>query len=174
LKTRFGGADRFIRMWEYYLAEFEASFRSYGLAVFQIQLIKNVDAAPLTRGYMYENKEPPAPGGSPSASAGPSTSSPGGPCVGTSSSRTGSTCGGDGSALIVTGLGPPGRDGAATICTTRPGTCCTPPRACSSSCRNTVCRSRALAGSDCCHECRRVHENLPLVRRFGVPAYSCG
>jgi hypothetical protein len=108
------------------------------------------------------------------ASAGPSTSSPGGPCVGTSSSRTGSTCGGDGSALIVTGLGPPGRDGAATICTTRPGTCCTPPRACSSSCRNTVCRSRALAGSDCCHECRRVHENLPLVRRFGVPAYSCG
>jgi hypothetical protein len=80
---------------------------------------------------------PPAPGGSPSASAGPSTSSPGGPCVGTSSSRTGSTCGGDGSALIVTGLGPPGRDGAATICTTRPGTCCTPPRVCSSSCRNT-------------------------------------
>jgi cyclopropane-fatty-acyl-phospholipid synthase len=57
LKTRFGGADRFIRMWEYYLAGFEASFRSYGLAVFQIQLIKNIDAVPLTRGYMYENKD---------------------------------------------------------------------------------------------------------------------
>jgi cyclopropane-fatty-acyl-phospholipid synthase len=52
----FGGDDRFIRMWEYYLAEFEASFRSYGLAVFQIHLIKNIDAVPLTRGYMYENK----------------------------------------------------------------------------------------------------------------------
>ncbi len=57
LKTRFGGADRFIRMWEYYLAGFEASFRSYGLAVFQIQLIKNIDAVLLTRGYMYENKD---------------------------------------------------------------------------------------------------------------------
>jgi cyclopropane-fatty-acyl-phospholipid synthase len=57
LKTRFSGADRFIRMWEYYLAGFEASFRSYGLAVFQIQLIKNIDAVPLTRGYMYENKD---------------------------------------------------------------------------------------------------------------------
>jgi cyclopropane-fatty-acyl-phospholipid synthase len=57
LKTRFGGADRFTRMWEYYLAGFEASFRSYGLAVFQIQLIKNIDAVPLTRGYMYENKD---------------------------------------------------------------------------------------------------------------------
>ena len=57
LKARFGGADRFIRMWEYYLAGFEASFRSYGIAVFQIQLIKNIDAVPLTRGYMYENKD---------------------------------------------------------------------------------------------------------------------
>jgi cyclopropane-fatty-acyl-phospholipid synthase len=57
LKTRFGGADRFIRMWEYYLAGFEASFRSYGLAVFQIQLIKNIDAVPMTRGYMYKNND---------------------------------------------------------------------------------------------------------------------
>ena len=53
LTTRFGTADRFIRMWEYYLAGFEASFRYYGLAVFQIQLIKNIDAVPLTRDYMY-------------------------------------------------------------------------------------------------------------------------
>jgi cyclopropane-fatty-acyl-phospholipid synthase len=57
LKTRFGGADRFIRMWEYYLAGFEASFRYYGLAVFQIQLTKNITAVPLTRGYMYKDKD---------------------------------------------------------------------------------------------------------------------
>jgi cyclopropane-fatty-acyl-phospholipid synthase len=57
LKARFDGADRFIRMWEYYLAGFEASFRSCGLAVFQIQLIKNIDAVPLTRGYMYNNED---------------------------------------------------------------------------------------------------------------------
>lgn len=57
LKTRFGGADRFIRMWEYYLAGFEASFRYYGLAVFQIQLAKNINAVPLTRRYMYEDKD---------------------------------------------------------------------------------------------------------------------
>jgi cyclopropane-fatty-acyl-phospholipid synthase len=43
-------------MWEYYLAGFEASFRYYGLAVFQIQLLKNIDAAPLTRDYMYRKK----------------------------------------------------------------------------------------------------------------------
>jgi len=53
LRTRFGNVERFIRMWEYYLAGFEASFRYYGLVVFQIQLIKNIDAVPLTRDYMY-------------------------------------------------------------------------------------------------------------------------
>jgi cyclopropane-fatty-acyl-phospholipid synthase len=56
LKERFGTAERFIRMWEYYLAGFEASFRYYGLVVFQIQLLKSVDAAPLTRDYMYRRK----------------------------------------------------------------------------------------------------------------------
>jgi len=56
LHNRFGSAERFIRMWEYYLAGFEASFRHYGLAVFQIQLLKNVEAAPLTRDYMYRKK----------------------------------------------------------------------------------------------------------------------
>lgn len=56
LNKRFGSAERFIRMWEYYLAGFEASFRYYGLAVFQIQLLRNVDAAPLTRDYMYRKK----------------------------------------------------------------------------------------------------------------------
>jgi cyclopropane-fatty-acyl-phospholipid synthase len=45
--------ERFLRMWEYYLAGFEASFRHSGLAVFQIQLAKTMDAVPLTRDYMY-------------------------------------------------------------------------------------------------------------------------
>jgi cyclopropane-fatty-acyl-phospholipid synthase len=31
---------RFVRMWEFYLAAFEPSFRYYGIEVFQIQLIK--------------------------------------------------------------------------------------------------------------------------------------
>jgi cyclopropane-fatty-acyl-phospholipid synthase len=57
LQTRFGGAERFIRMWEYYLAGFEASFRHYGLSVFQIQLAKNINAVPLTRGYMYRHQD---------------------------------------------------------------------------------------------------------------------
>src|SRR5262249_55291517 len=39
---------RFVRMWEYYLAGFEASFRHFGLAVFQIQLVKNINSIPLT------------------------------------------------------------------------------------------------------------------------------
>jgi cyclopropane-fatty-acyl-phospholipid synthase len=56
LRTRFGGAERFIRMWEYYLAGFEASFRYYGLSVFQIQLVRNINAAPMTRGYIYKDK----------------------------------------------------------------------------------------------------------------------
>ena len=56
LKERFGTAERFIRMWEYYLAGCEASFRYYGLVVFQIQLLKTVEAAPLTRDYIYRRK----------------------------------------------------------------------------------------------------------------------
>jgi hypothetical protein len=52
LQARFGTADRFIRMWEFYLAGFEASFRYYGLVVFQVQLIKDIDAVPL-RGITY-------------------------------------------------------------------------------------------------------------------------
>jgi cyclopropane-fatty-acyl-phospholipid synthase len=45
--------ERFVRMWEFYLAGFETSFRHSGLAVFQIQLAKTIDAVPLTRDYMY-------------------------------------------------------------------------------------------------------------------------
>ena len=46
-------SERFCRMWDYYLAGCEVSFRYQNLAVFQIQLAKQVDAAPLTRGYLY-------------------------------------------------------------------------------------------------------------------------
>jgi cyclopropane-fatty-acyl-phospholipid synthase len=50
------GGERFIRMWEFYLAGFEAGFRFGGLDIFQIQLVKRkaVDSVPLTRKYMYE------------------------------------------------------------------------------------------------------------------------
>ncbi|MGZ5841557.1 MAG: class I SAM-dependent methyltransferase [Xanthobacteraceae bacterium] len=47
--------ERFVRMWEFYLAGFEPCFRYYGLAVFQIQLIKRLDATPTTRDYIYLN-----------------------------------------------------------------------------------------------------------------------
>ena len=44
--------ERFCRMWEYYLAASEVSFRYLGLVVFQIQLAKRQDAVPLTRDYI--------------------------------------------------------------------------------------------------------------------------
>ncbi len=44
--------DRFDRMWEFYLASSEASFRHGGLMVFQVQLSKVIDAVPLTRDYI--------------------------------------------------------------------------------------------------------------------------
>ena len=44
--------ERFCRMWEYYLAGSEAAFRYQGLVVFQVQLVKQVDALPLTRDYI--------------------------------------------------------------------------------------------------------------------------
>ena len=50
--------ERFLRMWEFYLAGFEPAFRHGGLAVFQIQMTKKLDAVPLTRNYMYESHEP--------------------------------------------------------------------------------------------------------------------
>jgi cyclopropane-fatty-acyl-phospholipid synthase len=44
--------ERFCRMWEFYLAGSEASFRWQDLMVFQIQLCKSHDAVPITRGYI--------------------------------------------------------------------------------------------------------------------------
>lgn len=46
--------ERFCRMWEFYLAGAEMGFRYEGLVVFQVQLVKNVNALPMTRDYMYE------------------------------------------------------------------------------------------------------------------------
>ena len=46
--------ERFCRMWEFYLAGSEMGFRREGLVVFQVQLVKQVDALPITRDYMYE------------------------------------------------------------------------------------------------------------------------
>ncbi len=44
--------ERFARMWEFYLAASEASFRHDGLVVFQLQLAKRLDTLPMTRAYM--------------------------------------------------------------------------------------------------------------------------
>jgi cyclopropane-fatty-acyl-phospholipid synthase len=45
--------ERFCRMWEFYLASSEMTFRHGNQVVFQIQLAKSIDAVPLTRDYMF-------------------------------------------------------------------------------------------------------------------------
>ena len=44
--------ERFCRMWEFYLAASEMSFRHTGMMIFQIQLARKQDAVPLTRDYI--------------------------------------------------------------------------------------------------------------------------
>ncbi|MFD1795597.1 class I SAM-dependent methyltransferase [Paracoccus aurantiacus] len=44
--------EAFCRMWEFYLAGSEASFREGGMVVFQIQLAHRVDNVPVTRDYI--------------------------------------------------------------------------------------------------------------------------
>ncbi len=46
--------DRFGRMWEFYLAGSEVSFRHGGMMVFQAQLSRSIDAVPLTRDYITD------------------------------------------------------------------------------------------------------------------------
>jgi cyclopropane-fatty-acyl-phospholipid synthase len=48
--------ERFCRMWEFYLAGSESSFRVNGHMVFQIQLAKSQTVVPLTRDYVYERE----------------------------------------------------------------------------------------------------------------------
>jgi cyclopropane-fatty-acyl-phospholipid synthase len=49
--------ERFLRMWEFYLASSEMAFRHRGLMVFQIQLARRQDAVPLTRDYVGPAEE---------------------------------------------------------------------------------------------------------------------
>jgi cyclopropane-fatty-acyl-phospholipid synthase len=49
--------ERFCRMWEFYLACSEASFRVQGMMVFQAQLAKSVTTVPITRDYIADWKE---------------------------------------------------------------------------------------------------------------------
>lgn len=44
--------ERFCRMWEFYLAGCEATFRHQGLMVFQMQLARRHDTVPVTRNYI--------------------------------------------------------------------------------------------------------------------------
>ena len=46
--------ERFCRMWEFYLASSEIAFRYLNTVVFQIQMTKRLDAAPVTRDYITE------------------------------------------------------------------------------------------------------------------------
>lgn len=46
--------ERFVRMWRFYLAACEQTFRHGPQAVFQFQLSPKIDAVPLTRGYLYQ------------------------------------------------------------------------------------------------------------------------
>ncbi|CFX01849.1 Cyclopropane-fatty-acyl-phospholipid synthase [Candidatus Filomicrobium marinum] len=48
--------EKFCRMWEFYLAGSEAAFRYQNLMVFQLQLVKRLDALPLTRDYMLDTE----------------------------------------------------------------------------------------------------------------------
>lgn len=48
--------EAFARMWEFYLAGSEAAFRYQGLVVFQVQLVRRIDALPITRDYMHSTE----------------------------------------------------------------------------------------------------------------------
>ena len=49
--------ERFVRMWEFYLASSEMAFRVGGLMNFQIQLTRNLAALPLTRDYVAKAED---------------------------------------------------------------------------------------------------------------------
>jgi cyclopropane-fatty-acyl-phospholipid synthase len=51
--------ERFRRMWEFYLAASEMSFRYGDMMVFQMQLARAVDVLPRTRDYMFEYERRP-------------------------------------------------------------------------------------------------------------------
>jgi cyclopropane-fatty-acyl-phospholipid synthase len=49
--------QRFVRMWEFYLASSEMSFREQNLMVFQIQLTKRQNVVPMTRDYIMQEEQ---------------------------------------------------------------------------------------------------------------------
>jgi len=49
--------ERFVRMWEFYLASSEMSFRQQNVMIFQIQLTKKQDTVPLTRDYITREEQ---------------------------------------------------------------------------------------------------------------------
>lgn len=49
--------ERFCRMWEFYLAASETAFRFQGMMNFQIQLVRDQNALPLTRDYIWHAEE---------------------------------------------------------------------------------------------------------------------
>jgi cyclopropane-fatty-acyl-phospholipid synthase len=49
--------ERFCRMWEFYLAGSEISFRNQGMMNFQIQITKSQHALPLTRDYIWDAED---------------------------------------------------------------------------------------------------------------------
>ena len=46
--------ERFVRMWEFYLAASEMAFREQAMMNFQIQMTKRQDVVPLTRDYISQ------------------------------------------------------------------------------------------------------------------------
>jgi cyclopropane-fatty-acyl-phospholipid synthase len=48
--------ERFLRMWEFYLASSEMSFRHSGLMVFQMQLARRESVVPMTRDYIIREE----------------------------------------------------------------------------------------------------------------------
>ncbi|TAJ28706.1 MAG: class I SAM-dependent methyltransferase [Reyranella sp.] len=56
IKQLAGYDDRFCRMWEFYLVGCEVAFRYMNQMVFQLQIARRQDAAPLTRDYMIDGE----------------------------------------------------------------------------------------------------------------------
>ena len=50
-------AQRFVRMWEFYLASSEMSFREQDLMVFQIQITKRQGVVPMPRDYIGREEQ---------------------------------------------------------------------------------------------------------------------
>ena len=51
---------QFVRMWRFYLAACEQTFRHGPQDVFQLQLCRRADAVPITRDYLYPARVEPA------------------------------------------------------------------------------------------------------------------